>query len=378
MSVRFTPSPRRTVGVEVELALVSRETLELVNAASGLLAEVGHGHPSGEHPKVKHELFESTIEIITGICDTVGQARTDLAGTVAQLQPLLDVRGIAMVGSGVHPFSSYTGLRQSPGDRYARLVDKIQWPAHRLMIHGVHVHVGVSSGPRAIAIGNALMEYLPLFVAVSASSPYWLGEDTGLASVRTKIFEVMPTAGLPSYFPDWPAFAHFVDTMQATGAIGGIREIWWDIRPHPDFGTVELRMCDGIPTLREVAAVAALAQCLVEELDRCLTAGEQPGQPLGWVIRENKWRATRWGLDARFMDDRGRQTPARELVETLVRRLTPIAHDLGCADELADLTALVKVGASYERQRRVVERGGDLRDVVDTLRREFLDGEWEH
>ena len=145
---------------------------------------------------------------------------------------------------------------------------------------------------------NLLLNYLPRFVALSASSPFWEGEDTGLASVRTKIFEAMPTAGLPSYFADWSEFEQFIESMIATNSIGSIREIWWDIRPHVMYGTLEFRMCDGMATLREVIALAALAQCLVEYLDATLESGHEPPQPAGWVIRENKWRAARFGLDA--------------------------------------------------------------------------------
>ena len=197
MLIPFTSSPAHTLGVEIEMGLVHDETDELECAAPEVLAEAGAGYPGGAHPRIHQELFQSTLELITGVCATPAEAHADLAATVAELQPILRRRHLALIGTGVHPFSSWNRLRLTEDDRYARLVDKIQWPARRMMIHGVHFHVGVPSGDHAIAVTNALTNLLPHFVALSASSPYWFGDDTGLASMRTKVFESMPSASLP-------------------------------------------------------------------------------------------------------------------------------------------------------------------------------------
>jgi carboxylate-amine ligase len=232
----------------------------------------------------------------------------------------------------------------------------------------------VRSGDKAIATVNSLTEYLPVFLALSAASPYWNGRDTGLASTRTKIFESMPTTGLPPHLRDWAEFNVFLDTLIEAGAIETVREVWWDIRPHPGYGTVELRMCDSMPTLWEISALAALAQSLVTEFDRMIDAGVTPDVPREWVRRENKWRAARWGVEADLViDESGHTQPLREIVDGLVDRLLPIADDLDCAAELADLRRIAAEGPSYVRQRRVVAEGGDLQGVVRALRAELAD-----
>lgn len=370
--VEFLPSAGPSLGIEVELALVDTETGALTCAAPAVLARVGEGHPDAEHPKIKKELYQCTVEVITGVCTTVSQAREDLAESMREVEMAAAESGAAIIGAGLHPFTPWQDLTLSEGERYQRLVETIAWPARRLTTHGVHVHVGVRSGDKAIATVNALTGYLPIFLALSAASPYWNGQDTGLASTRTKIFEAMPTTGLPPHLRDWAEFNVFLDTLIEAGAVQTVREVWWDIRPHPGYGTVELRMCDSMPTLWEVAAIAALAQCLVVDFDRMMDAGEQPEVPREWVRRENKWRAARWGIDADLVaDETGRTRPLRDLVDDLVARLLPLATELGCAAELGDLRRIAAEGPSYVRQRGIVDAGGDLPDVVRHLREEL-------
>ena len=370
----FVASAGPSLGVEVELALVDAESGELTCLAPELLARVGAGYPETEHPKIKKELYQCTVEVITGVCATVAEARADLAESMREVEEAAADSGAAVIGAGLHPFTPWHQLSLSEGERYQRLVDTIGWPARRLTTHGVHVHVGVRSGDKAIATVNSLTEYLPVFLALSAASPYWNGRDTGLASTRTKIFESMPTTGLPPHLRDWAEFNVFLDTLIEAGAIETVREVWWDIRPHPGYGTVELRMCDSMPTLWEISALAALAQSLVTEFDRMIDAGVTPDVPREWVRRENKWRAARWGVEADLViDESGHTQPLREIVDGLVDRLLPIAHDLGCAAELADLRRIAAEGPSYVRQRRVVAEGGDLQGVVRALRAELAD-----
>ncbi|MGI9023743.1 MAG: glutamate--cysteine ligase, partial [Acidimicrobiales bacterium] len=330
------------------------------------------GHPDGQHPKVKHELFECTAEVITGICTTVSEARGDLTASVKELSALTDRRGLGLICSGSHPFSDWHDQKVSPHERYHKLLDEMQWVARRLQIFGVHFHVGVRSAEKAITIANALNDYIPHFLALSASSPYWEGHDTGMASARSTVFESLPTAGLPYQLSGWAEFEEFMGTLVTAQAITSIREVWWDIRPHPDFGTIELRICDGIPTLEEVSALAAMAQCLVHGLDTRVDAGEVLRVPRGWVVRQNKWRAARHGLDAEIIaDDDGRRVPLRHAVEETVDALLPVAAELGCTDELNLNLATLRHGASYQRQRRIVAGGGSLVDVVDALMAEF-------
>jgi carboxylate-amine ligase len=375
VQIPFESSERASLGVEWELQLVDRQTRELTAGAVEILREI---RPEGaeEHPKAKHELLQSTIEIITGICGTVAEAKADLAGTLAEVGAAAERRGLGLMCAGTHPFTDWQTQQISPKERYLQLVERMQWLARRLQIFGVHVHVGVRAPEKAIPIVNALTQYVPHFLALSASSPFWKGADTGLASARSKVFESMPTAGLPYQLSGWDEFEAYMETLISTHAIESVREVWWDIRPHPNFGTVELRICDGLPTLDEIGAVTALSQCLVEQFDSQLDRGYTLPTPAGWVLRENKWRAARYGLDADIVvDEKGTVRPVRQAVLDLVEDLEPTARRLGCAAELADVERILAVGASYQRQRAVAAaHDGDLRAVVDNLLAELRDG----
>jgi carboxylate-amine ligase len=375
-AITFRASPEPTVGIEVEMVLVDPESGALVSRANELLAAVGRGHPGGEHPRAKHELFQCTVEAITGVCRTVPEAGHDLRCTISELDDAAAPLGAELVCAATHPFSHWRDQSISPGERYTTFLDRLGWPVRRLAIQGMHVHVGVPSGEAAVAITHAVTEHLPVMLGLSASSPFWDGEDTAMASVRTKIFEALPTAGLPPELSDWAQFETFMQALLRAGAIHSIREVWWDVRPHPDFGTVELRMCDAMATLTETLAVAALAHCLVVDLQRRHAAGEPLGGPRDWVARENKWLAARHGLDTTLLvGDRGRRRPAIELTLELVERLSPLAHELGCADELAHVPRMIEAGTGEQRLRRVVRAGGTPRDVVAHLRREFTGSE---
>lgn len=376
MDIAFTSSERASLGVEWELQLVDKQTRELTSGATDILTEIGASHPDSEHPKAKHELLESTVEIITGICTTVDEATADLAATLGEVTDAAASRGMGVICAGTHPFTDWKTQQISDHPRYHALVENMQWLARRLQIFGVHVHVGVRARDKVIPIVNALTSYIPHLLALSASSPYWIGTDTGLASARSKVFEGLPTAGLPYQLGGWDQFESYMETLITTHTIESIREVWWDIRPHPGFGTVELRIFDGLPTLAEVGMVAALGQCLVQQFDSQLDRGYTLPSPKGWVVRENKWRAARYGLDAHIIvDATGHTTPARQAVRELVDELSPVAERLGCLKELHQVNRTLEVGASYERQRRAAnDHGNDLTKVVDLLLSEMQAG----
>jgi len=371
--IDFTSSRRASLGVEWELELVDLETRQLASASDDVLAAIS---PDGEHPKAKHELLQSCVEVITGICQTVAQAREDLAHTVAEVTKAADERNLGVMCSGTHPITDWATQRITDNARYALLVERNQWMARQLQIFGVHVHVGVRAPDKAMPIVNGLLSYLPHFLALSASSPYWIGSDTGLASYRSKVFEALPTAGLPYQLSGWPAFEKYMEALISSHALESVREVWWDIRPHPGFGTVELRICDGLPTLDEIVCVAALAQCLVERFDRQLDHGYTLPEPRPWLVRENKWRAARYGLDAEIViDNTGSLQPVTEAITDLVDDLLPIARRLDCERELESIPRLIQRGASYQRQRAVAAANkGDLAAVVDSLIAEMRDG----
>lgn len=388
MTIDFAHNSRPTIGVEMELHLIDAETGDLVSIANEVLEELGEHHPDGEHPKAKHELFQSTVEIITGICDSPEQAGADLQGTLDELRTRLEPRNALAMSSATHPFALAANQLVSPDERYHRLIETMQWPARRLLICGMHIHVGVPDGQRAITVINELTRHLPLLLALSSSSPYFEGADSGMASARSLVFESLPTAGLPPQISEWTEFEEFMDTLIETGCIDTVREVWWDIRPHPGFGTVELRMCDAMPTIHETVALAGLAQTLVVWcLDR-IADDTLPPPPTQWSVKQNRWLAARHGLAAELIVERHSDGPAngspgadatavgdlmveripvRRLLERLVDLLRPTAERLGTTSSLDDVLTIAEVGSGSDRQRSVVADGGTLLDVVHHL-----------
>ncbi len=377
MAISWNPSRGATLGVEWELQLIDSATRLLRQDAGEVLAALpalSETSPAGEHPRIKHELMQSTIEVVTGVCNTVSELKRDLSATIAQLQRITEPRGTMLACAGTHPVSDWRDAKMAPIQRYAELVEQLQWLGRRIQTFGVQVHVGIRDGAKAIPIVNALAAYLPHFLALTASSPFWSGQDTGLASARAVIFGNLPTSGPPQPLANWAEFEGYMDTLLRAGTIRSIKEVWWDVRPHPDFGTVEIRMFDGVPTLREAGMVAALSQCLVQMLDMQLDRGYSLPCPPSWLVQDNKWRATRYGLDAIVItDEAGSTAPLRDVLYELARELEPVADRLGCGQELDVINEVLEHGASYERQRAVVAGGGRLEDVVDALVTEFAE-----
>ncbi|MFV1980309.1 MAG: glutamate--cysteine ligase [Rhodothermia bacterium] len=362
--IPFNGSPDPTLGVELEIQIVDPETMNLTSRSVQILEKLDEDSP------IKQELTQSTVEVITGVCETVAKTRADLTRSFETLYEIGDELGHTYAAAGTHPFAKWREQDIYPNDRYQDLVRRIQWPARRLMIYGLHVHVGVESGEKAIAIMNALTRYIPHLLVLSASSPYLDREDTGLASTRTKIFETMPTAGLPFRLANYSEFQTFMNSLLRADAIESIREIWWDIRPHPGFGTVEVRICDCPSTLTETAALTALVQCMVVWLDQCYDRGLMPELLRPWIVRENKWRAARYGLEASMIvDNAGTQNQITDDIRTLVSQLAPISARLDCSHELEDILGILDGGASYQRQRRLFGETGNFERVVEDLSR---------
>jgi carboxylate-amine ligase len=374
MTIEWNPSAGPTLGVEWEVQLVDAQTRMLRQEAGAVLAALPGLLESGEHPKIRHELMQSTVEVVTGICGTVAEAKADLALSLKDLQRVAEPHSIVIASSGTHAVSHWRDAKLAPSQRYAELIEELQWPCRRLQTMAVHVHVGLRDADRVMPVVNALAVYLPHLLGVSASSPYWCGDDTGLASSRSVVFGALPHTGPPLGLPDWPAFENYMAAQLRAGTIRSIKEVWWDVRPHPDFGTVEVRIADAVPTLREVGMLAALVQCLVHLFDSQLDRGYRLPSRSPWIIADNKWRATRYGLDAPIVtSEAGTTAPLRDEVFELVRDLEPVAWRLGCAEELAVASEVLECGASYERQRAVYSRDGDLTSVVDALVTEFAE-----
>ncbi|WP_193045001.1 glutamate--cysteine ligase [Mycolicibacterium baixiangningiae] len=361
--IDFAGSPRPTVGVEWEFALVDAHTRDLSNEAATVIAEIG------ESPHVHKELLRNTVEVVTGICENSSEAMADLSHTLQTVRRIVRGRGMELFCAGTHPFAKWSAQQLTDAPRYAELIKRTQWWGRQMLIWGVHVHVGVSSAHKVMPIISSLLNQYPHLLALSASSPFWDGADTGYASNRAMMFQQLPTAGLPFQFQSWPEFERFVHDQRKTGIIDHMNEIRWDIRPSPHLGTIEIRVFDGVSNIAELGSLVALTHCLVVDLDRRLEAGEQLPVMPPWHVQENKWRAARYGLDAEIiLDADSNERSVTDDLDDLLTRLQPVAQSLDCADELAGVADIYRNGAGYQRQRRVAEENdGDLLAVVDAL-----------
>jgi len=367
MGIDYTPSPRPTLGVEWEFALVDKTTRDLSNTASELFDRVHEA--IGEQPKLHKELLRNTVEVVTGVCDTVPEAMADLGGTIRQVRPIADELGVDLYSAGTHPFAQWSTQLLTPGHRYEELIERTQWWGRQMLIWGLHVHVGVAHREQVVPIVSSMLNHFPHLQALSASSPMWSGTDTGYASNRAMMFQQLPTAGLPFQFTTWGEYEAFVDDHMRTGVIEYLSDIRWDVRPSPALGTVEVRICDGVSNVHELAALTALTHCLVVDLADRLEAGETLPTMPPWHVQENKWRAARYGLDAEIiLDADANERLVTDDLADLLDRLAPLAKRLGCSDELAAVEDITRTGASYQRQREVSRRtGGDLVAVVDSV-----------
>jgi carboxylate-amine ligase len=375
MQIEFSPSERSTVGIEWELALVDGTTGDLVQIADDVLRELGT--PDGrEHPQITHELLLNTVELVSRVHHTVPAAIADLQGLIDLVRGVTDPLGVELMCAGTHPFAQWFDQRITPNERYDRLLDRTQWWGRQMMIWGIHVHVGIDARDKALPIVNGLLAYYPHLQALSASSPFWGGAKTGYASNRALMFQQLPTAGLPWQFGTWANYEEYVQDLVTTGVVTDHSEVRWDIRPSPKWGTVEMRACDGLSTTDEVGAVAALIHCLTDRMSGRLDEGEEPMTLQPWFVRENKWRAARYGLDADIIvAPDGSERLVSECLLELVDELAPEAERLGCVEELQTIPRILESGASYQRQLRVAEaNGGSLQAVVSSLTHELRSG----
>ena len=358
-STYFHVSPEPTLGVEIELFIVDSESYDLVSGAPAILEKF-----DGD-PKVKAELLESIIEINTDICHNTHEVREDLRKRLALVLEVVEKQNMNLISSATHPFAHWSDAQVTRSERYQVFLKRMQFPVRRLLITGQHVHIGVESGEKAVAIVNGLLRYIPHFIGLSANSPFWEGRMTGLTSTRMKVFEAMPTAGLPPKLTNYSEFQRFMRTLQRANAIESIREVWWDLRPHPGFGTVEIRVFDAVPTLDAMVSLTALSHCLVVGLSELYDNGQQLPALSEWVVRENKWRAVRYGLDADIIiDDEGNQQTLRSSVLEVLERLAPYADRLGCTDDLFALEKVVEGNPPYKTQLQRREESDQFETVV--------------
>jgi carboxylate-amine ligase len=364
---RFGDSPPFTLGVEEEYMLLDAETFELAQHIDTVLAAVA-GHEL--ETRVNAELMQSVLEIATPVCRTAGDVLRELCSLRGFVQGIAREQGLRVGSAGTHPFSLFERQRITAKDRYRALIDQLQYVARRELIFGMHVHVAVDGPDKAIAIINGLLPQLAPLLALSASSPFWRGEPTGLHSSRQMVFSAFPRSGPPPRFRDYADYADVVGQLERTGCIADYTHIWWDIRPHPRLGTIEIRICDGVTRVEDAVAIAAYVQAIVKQLSDGYDAGNEIPSYHRILTSENKWLAARYGLDAPVMDlDTGRRNrvPIAQLVRRTLREVEPHARELGSERELEGIREILERGSSADRQLRVFNANRDVVEVAHEI-----------
>ncbi len=366
MEHRFT-GPSYTLGIEEELMIVDNETLDLSNSIEGLLDDLSEITTEGE---VKPELMESVCEIATTPTANAAEAGAQLRALRRQVQQVAAQRGLAIGSAGTHPFAMWEDQRIVARPRYRDLVSGLQFVARQEIIFGIHVHVGIDDPNKAIHVTNGMRVHLPLLLSLSANSPFWRGDSTGLDSTRTPIFRTFPRVGIPPRYDNFEDWRKRIEFMVRAKAIGDYTYLWYDVRPHPNFGTVEIRVMDSQTRVEHTLALAALIQAMVKELAEHYEAGKRLSRYPYEMLDENKWLAARHGLDGQLVDlPKTDRVPVVDLARRLIKRLRPHAEELGSATELEGLEEILENGDGASRQLVVYEANHDLREVV----REILD-----
>lgn len=363
MGIEFKRSPRPTLGVEWEIALVDPETRDLAPRAAEILEIVAKNHPEVH---LEREFLQNTVELVTGVCDTVPEAVSELSHDLDALKEAANSLGLRLWTSGSHPFSDFRENPVSEKGSYDEIIARTQYWGNQMLIWGIHVHVGISHEDRVWPIINALLTNYPHLLALSASSPAWDGLDTGYASNRTMLYQQLPTAGLPYQFQSWDEWCSYMADQDKSGVINHTGSMHFDIRPASKWGTIEVRVADSTSNLRELSAIVALTHCLVVHYDRMIDAGEELPSLQQWHVSENKWRAARYGLDAEIIISRDTdEAMVQDELRRLVAQLMPLANELGCARELELVLEILERGGGYERQRRAFKETGSWKAAVD-------------
>ena len=358
MTIKFNGSDKNTLGIEIETQVLDGETLALTPKAPLIIKDVVDAHPELE-VAVKPELMTSNLEINTKVCSNIKEAEADIMDKFRLVSKVAEKNNLRLALSGTHPFSKWSEQEITDTERYTRILDRLKIVGDRFNIFGLHVHVGVKSGERCIDITNRLLFYLPHILSLSVNSPFWCGYDTGLRSYRSKVFETLPHAGLPFYFKNWTDYTTLVENYIKTNTIETIREIWWDARPHPDFGTIEVRICDSPRTLGNVFAIAGFIQALIHTFDREAENGVKFVKPNSSIIRENKWRACRFGYSGDFIDESGEKNiKSTEALNLLFDKVEDSARELGSLDHINYLRKFIQTPDHSELQVREFKNGG--------------------
>jgi carboxylate-amine ligase len=360
-----------TLGIEEEFQIIDPATrdlkahiTEMIDEGRMLLGE-----------QVKEEMHQSMIEAGTGVCANVQEARADVIRLRRSISDLAARKGLAIAAASTHPFSDWEISAITPNERYHHLIEEMQHLARSLLIFGLHVHVGIDDREASIHLMNAARYFLPHVLALSTSSPFWMGRNTGLKSYRSEVFKKFPRTDIPDYFSSRGEFDNYVNLLIKTNCIDNAKKIWWDVRPHPFFPTLEFRVCDLPSKVDEVITIAALFQAIIAKLYKLYR------QNMGFrlyrraLIQENKWRAVRWGIEGKLIDfGKQKEVPVRDLILELLDFIDDVVDELGSRKEIEYVHTILEKGTSADRQLKVYEETGDLKTVVDHVMAETIEG----
>src|SRR6202790_2368500 len=362
---RATMAHRFTIGVEEEFQIIDPETLELRSHVVQLISSAA---ARGVADLVKQEMHQSIVETGTKICENVSELRIEMHRTRSELVMAAESTGLRVAAAGTHPFSSWIDQVISPGERYQNIVEEMGQLARSLLIFGMHIHIAMPDKQTTIDMMNMVRYFLPHLLALSTSSPFWMGRNTGLKSFRTTVFRRFPRTGVPEQFESWSAYENFLSLLVKLNCIDSGKKIWWDVRPHPTFGTLEFRMCDVATKVEEAVAIAALTQAIVVKLHRLYTSNMSYRVYRRALIEENKWRAARYGIEGKLIDfGKESEVPMRDLAVELLAFVDDVVDDLGSRSAVEYVHTILNEGTSAERQIRVYQQTGDLRAVVKHL-----------
>lgn len=363
MATPFNRSPRHTLGVEWEIALIDPESRDLAPRAAEVIDIVAQRHPEVH---LEREFLQNTVELVTGVHDRVPDAVAELYADLRAVKEASDELGLKLWSSGSHPFSDFRENPVSEKGSYNEIIERTQYWGNQMLIWGLHVHIGISHEDRVWPIINALMTHYPHLLAPSASSPGWDGLDTGYASNRTMLYQQLPTAGMPYPFENWAQWEEYLHDQEISGVMSHTGSMHLDIRPAPKWGTIEVRISDAPSNLRELSAIVALTHSLVVYYDRMLTEGKELPTLQPWHVAENKWRAARYGLGAQIITSRATDEEwLHDALPALIETLRSTAEDLGCLPELELLSEILETGSGSDRQREIFKREGSWIPAVD-------------
>jgi len=357
--------PSFSIGIEEEYQTIDPVTRDLRSHIDAEIIEKGKIRLK---EAVKAEMHQSVVEVGTGVCRNIQEARDEVRQLRCTIAGLARENGLRVAAAGTHPFADWRKQEIYPDPRYYTIVEDMKTVARANLIFGLHVHIGVEDRETAIQLMNAARYFVPHMLALSANSPFWLGMDTGLKSYRCKVFDKFPRTNIPDYFQSWGEYQSFVDLLVQTGCIDNAKKIWWDIRPHPYFQTLEFRVCDIPMRLEESVAIAALIQATVAKLYKLYEANQGFRLYRRALIMENKWRAARYGLDGKLIDfGRKIEVPMRDLVDEYLALVDDVVDELGSRKEIEGIRKIVQMGNGADRQLRVFKETGDLTKVVDYI-----------